>query len=352
MENVNILITGAGAPGIKGTIYSLKKEFNGKFIGTDLREDCVGRYLLDKVYKVPKPSEEFIGKIFEICEQEEIQVILPQVTKELPWLSKYKEEFEKKGIKVLVSDYDSLIKVNNKYLLLKTCFENNIDCVGKFFLAKSIEELEEYAKEIGYPNESFVVKVLESSGMRGLRIITSNFDSYNDFLFSKPGNPSTSFESFKEIFKEKEFPELLVTEYFPGEEFSVDILANKGEMVVCVPRSRDIIRTGITFEGVTKNNPEIIEYCRKLVQILNLDYMVGFQFKRDKNNRFKILESNPRVQGTMVHSTFANVNIIAGAVKQALNKESNLNQKDIIWETKLKRMWGGVGDNGQQINKI
>ena len=42
MDDLNILITGAGAPGIKGTLYSLKNNFDNRqinTIGTDAREE-------------------------------------------------------------------------------------------------------------------------------------------------------------------------------------------------------------------------------------------------------------------------------------------------------------------------
>ena len=55
MDSLKILITGAGSPGIKGTIYSLKNNFDKRPIiiyGTDCNEKVVGSYLCDKFYQI------------------------------------------------------------------------------------------------------------------------------------------------------------------------------------------------------------------------------------------------------------------------------------------------------------
>jgi carbamoyl-phosphate synthase large subunit len=61
----------------------------------------------------------------------------------------------------------------------------------------------------------------------------------------------------------------------------------------------------------------------------------------DENGTPKLLESNPRVQGTMVLSTFAGANIIYAAVKHAMNEEVPAFR--IKWGTKILRYWGGMG---------
>jgi carbamoyl-phosphate synthase large subunit len=130
-------------------------------------------------------------------------------------------------------------------------------------------------------------------------------------------------------------------EYLPGTEYTVDILSDKKRTRVVVPRRRDVIRTGITFEGTVEKDIEIIDYSTKLTEIMGLEYAYGFQFKRDEDGIAKILECNPRIQGTMVLSTLAGANIIYGAVKLALGEGSP--EYDVKWGTRLLRYWGGVG---------
>jgi len=63
-----------------------------------------------------------------------------------------------------------------------------------------------------------------------------------------------------------------------------------------------------------------------------------------------LLESNPRVQGTMVMSTFCGANIIYSSVKALLGE--TIPEFEINWNTKLYRYWGAVGVNGEDVIKI
>ena len=72
MKKIKILVTGGGSPGIAGTIYSLKNNYDNRAVDvvcTDAKNNCVGKYLSDKFYQIPKATdvEEYLsnwGKIF------------------------------------------------------------------------------------------------------------------------------------------------------------------------------------------------------------------------------------------------------------------------------------------------
>ena len=87
MDVLNILVTGAGAPGIKGTLYSLKNNFDVRkinVIGTDAERDVIGKYLGDSFYRIPKASEIlYIEELSSICKKEFIDVLFSQNTLEL-----------------------------------------------------------------------------------------------------------------------------------------------------------------------------------------------------------------------------------------------------------------------------
>ncbi len=353
MEDISILITGAGAPGILGTIYSLKNNFDNRkirIIGTDINAVVVGKYVCDKFYQIPPASEgdRYLKNINKICFNEKIDVLIPQNTMELSLLSQVKDEFEKIGTKIIVSDKTSIVNSNNKYLLMQKCKEIGIP-VGEFYLANSIDKLEENAISLGWPDKKIVVKPPISNGLRGVRIIDENFNPKNSFYSEKPNSLITNFDNLKQILGAN-FPELIVTEYLPGDEYTVDLF-RKNNFLVVVPRIREMIRSGITFNGKVVEDKKIIKYSRLLAEKLGLEYCFGFQFKLDENGNPKILESNPRVQGTMVLSTLANANVIYLSVKAALNEPITLSE--IRWDTRLLRYWGGVSElNGQKIGQI
>lgn len=340
MDNLKVLITGAGAPGIRGTLYSLKKNWDKRGITTicvDMKDEVVGKYLCDEFYRVPPASEdEFIPVLLDICEKKNVDVVLPQVTAELFPLAKHRKDFERIGTKVAVSDYMAIANANNKYSLLKVAKRLGVP-YPEFYLVSDWNSLEKAVDRLGFP---FVVKPPVSSGMRGFRVVYREMDRKKKFFETKPDSSEITFEELHSILGD-EFPELLVMEYLPGREYSVDILSSKDRVYAVVPRRRDVIRTGITFVGTVESRNDIIGSSRALTAEIGLEYAHGLQFKEDSNGVPKIIESNPRIQGTMVLSTIAGANIIYGAVKLALGEE--LPEFRIRWGARLLRYWGGVG---------
>jgi len=347
MDDVTVLITGVGAPGIKGTLYSLKNNFDNRKIrtvGTDIKEDVVGKYLCDKFYQISKPStEEYLSQLLSICEKESVDVLLPQNTAELLVLAEHKNDFENIGTIVAVSDRRSIEIANNKYNLMKIANKIGVP-TPEFYLVDNFDDLIKYAKELGWPKQPIVVKPPTSNGMRGLRIIDESLDLKRMFYSEKPTGIYLKMEDLKNILGSS-FPELLVMEFLPKDEYTVDVL-NTGILTV-IPRKRDLIKSGITFNGTVEKNEKIIEYSEKLGKEIGLKYAYGFQFKLDKNNVPKLLESNPRIQGTMVLSAFAGANIIYGAVKHALGEQ--VPEFDVKWGTRILRYWGGIGISEETV---
>jgi len=342
MNPLNVLITGTGAPGIKGTVYSLRNNFDNRemvLIGTDVKDEVVGKYLCNKYYVIPRASnvKAYLDALLNICFEEKVDVVIPQNTAELGILASKKKEFKKIGTSIILSNDSSIRIANNKYELMKICSEINIPTC-RFHLVNNFEKLEHFARELGWPDKRIVVKPPVSNGLRGLRIIDESIDLKKSFYEEKPTNLYTVMKDLRRILGDN-FPDLIITDYLPGDEYTVDVLRTRKDTIV-IPRKRDLIRSGITFNGTTENNSRIIEYCRKISEKINLEHCFGFQFKLDENRAPKILECNPRVQGTMILATFAGANIIYGAVKSVLSEE--VPAFNIKWGSRILRYWGGI----------
>ncbi len=367
MENlkpIKVLVTGAGAPGITGTLYSLKKNFDNRkieVIGTDIKDDVVGKYLCDKFYQVVSPKQDnYVNVMLEVCKKERVDVLLPQTTAELFKLSKNKRTFEEIGTRITLSDYNAIEIANNKFKLTEIFKKLKLP-YPKFYLSKRFDDLIEKAKKLGFPEKPVIIKPPESSGMRGLRVLYEKANLKGSFFNEKPVNissegkvPNSIFITSQALYRiiGDEFPELMISEFLPGKEYSVDCFRTEdGSKSVIIPRTRDLIRTGITFYGTTEKNEEIMQYSKRIADDLNLTYMFGFQYKLDEEGVPKILESNPRIQGTMVLTTFADANIIYASVKHALNEK--LPDFNIKWGTRIIRYWGGIGVlNKKKVDEI
>lgn len=340
MNPVNVLITGAGAPGAPGIIKSLRlvKEREVRIVGVDMNKDAVGFAMADKAHIVPKAADEsFISALLAIAKEEGVHVIIPLVTRELEVLSAYKPLFEKEGIAVSVSDAEQLHIANNKFLLMDHCRKNGIP-VPDFTLARSAQEFEQAVFGYGYPEKNVCFKPPASNGLRGFRVLTKSISRLDALLKEKPNSVLTSLEEIMPVLQEADpFPELLVMEYLPGDEYSVDVLADHGTPLIAIPRFREEITGGISSVGVVVQDKEIEEYSLRIVSSLKLKGNIGLQFKRDGQGVPKILESNPRVQGTIVLCTAAGANLVYLGVKVALGEHVDL--PAVAWGTKMARHW-------------
>ena len=216
--------------------------------------------------------------------------------------------------------------------------------------AKRVRNIRTIAEDMLREGKKVVIKPPNKSGMRGLRIITPNHT--NNFFESKPMDIEITLEDLYSKLGER-FSPLLVMDFLPGKEWSVDCFGYyQDEQYHCIviPRTREEIRTGITFSGIVKYNEKIIEICKKIAQDLKIEYVFGFQFIEREDGVPIIIEANPRIQGTMVMSTLAGANLIYLGVKYALSEK--IPPVKIKWGTKFWRYWGGIGITADGITNI
>ncbi len=343
MGDITVLLTGAGAPGAPSIIQSLRivKERKIKIIGVDMNPDSVGFSMVDNYYIVPPASsDKFIDSVIQICNKEHVDVIIPLVTRELFQFAKYKYKFRKMGISVIVSDESSLNIANNKYLLMAKAKKVGVP-VPRFRLVETFESFEKAVFDFGYPDVPVCFKPPISNGLRGFRILRRDINRLDILINQKPINVITTLEDIIPILKySQHFPQLLVMEYLPGEEYSVDALADKGKPIIAIPRLREKIKMGISFVGKTVKDEEIIKNSFLLIKEINLHGNIGFQFKKDVNGIPKLIESNPRMQGTMVLCTASGINMVYLGVKVALGEKFELPQ--VHWGVRMIRYWKEV----------
>ncbi len=353
-KGLNILITGAGAPGIKGTIFCLLNnpdKISIRVIGIDTDAKAVGQFFVDKFYVVSScSSSSYLEEIKKIVNDNHIDLIIPQTTNETFFYASHKEVFEAIGVKVMVVGHQAALIANDKYLTFQTVARTSLP-VARYYLVKNIEELQAAVKQLGFPAKKVVVKIPVSNGMRGFRILSEETLSLERFLHEKPANDQISFNDFVKMLEvtAAKMPPMLVMEYLPGSEYSVDIFRNRGETSVVIPRLREKIRSGISFINCMEHHKEIIRFSNLAAEAMGLFGVFGFQFKLDEAGVPKMLECNPRVQGTMAASFFAGANVIWYGVADTLGLPYKISPH-IKWGAKFYRYWGGVGMEEEKVS--
>ena len=109
--------------------------------------------------------------------------------------------------------------------------------------------------------------------------------------------------------------DMLVQELLPGEEYSVDVLADaSGTVVAAVPRVRQRVDSGVSVAGYTVLDAELEGFAVAVVEALGLPFVSNVQIRRDQEGRPALLEINPRVPGSLALTVAAGVDMARLAV--------------------------------------
>lgn len=336
-----VLMTGAGAPGGPGIIKCLLKVAYIDLFIADAADDATGKYLLpEKFFTIPNANDaNFCEFLVALCIQNKINVIFPLVTRELLVFSKNIEVFQKHGIKVIVSKENSLATAINKCHLYKHLLEHGIE-LPDFKVVNTYEEFSDAINFIGYPEKPFCIKPGFSNGSRGIRIVDESINRFDRLFNYKPDSLYIDFNELESVLKGNNFPELLVSEVLPGEEVTVDTIIDRGKIQLLLPRKRLKMVAGITVRGEFFCDGQLIDYVEKIVNSLQLDGPNGIQLKQNSEGNYRILEINPRIQGTSVAAMGLGINLSEMAVRNALNLPNEYPSfSEIKWGMKFLRYY-------------
>jgi carbamoyl-phosphate synthase large subunit len=342
LRNTTVLMTGGGAPGAPGILECLKKDPSLSIWVGDADPNAVGRLLHPQFVEFPPASSpDFISRLLAICEERGIEVILPLVTRELEPLAKARPAFLEKGIRVLVSDPEAITLANNKARTLNYLKGKQIP-VPRFSVVNSVEAFEREAKALGFPEEPFCFKPAEANGSRGFRVVYPELNEADLLFKEKPYQTAISYCHAVEILSSQPFPELILAEYLPGEEYSVDCLADRGNTVLAVPRLRSRMVNGISVKGCFVRDEAIQQYCATIIGAIGLHGNIGIQVRRNREGKPLLLEINPRVQGTIVAGLGAGINLPLLALKQEMGHPIDPESIRVKWGTSFSRYWTEV----------
>ena len=347
MKELTVIMTGAGAPGARGTEYALRAGAQSqgvklRIVGIDRNPSVAAQGFCDVVRKVPSPaSAEYGEAVAAIVREEGVRAIVPQTTMEIEWLSGNPAPA---GVPVMVNSRAAIDLANSKTETARIFQELGLG-VPRWVSTGSEEEFFKACTALGYPEEPVVVKIPVSNGMRGLRILKAKAWDYARFAGEKPSGTDCTLDDMLAIIRTApQWPELMVCEYLEGDEYSVDCYTGRsGE--ISMPRKRDVIRTGISFVTSLERNEEMMRACTAAARRMGLRGVYGFQFKF-RHGVPKVLECNPRVQGTMIATLAAGNNIIWAAVADLLPDELPPVPLNPDWQPgRCYRYWGAVLEN-------
>lgn len=264
----------------------------------DIDPCAAGLYLVprDRRSLVPRGDDPgFVDAVLDLCRRERIDVLVPTVDTELIPVARRLEDFTELGVAVLSPSLATLEHCLDKWSLLRGCGPD-VPVPRGGLLDDDADPASSGWASLEWPR---LVKPRRGSGSRGIRLVE------DPVAFDRLPRDGS----------------LLVQEYLPGPEYSVDTLAYRdGHVAAAVPRSRLKVDSGIAVAGCTVDRTDLVEAAKAVARSVGLTSVANIQFREDAGGTPRLLEVNPRFPGTMPLTVASGVNMPALALADLVGR--------------------------------
>lgn len=289
-DSATVLVTGTGgAAGL--AVLRVLAAHGHTVLSVDCDECAAGLYLVpaDARFVVPRGDDPaFADALLALAIAHGASVVIPTVDEELEVLARARDRFEDAGISVMVAPAASLATCLDKWRLIR----HLTDIVPVPFT--TLLDAHFTVRPEAFP---VIVKPRRVRVGRGVVIVRSAGE-----LAAQPHDGT-----------------MIVQEYLPGAEYSVDVLVDrKGTAVAAVPRDRLRVDSGVAIAARTVDDPELVRLGGLAATRTGIVGPANVQFRRDAAGTPRLLEINPRFPGSVAVTIAAGVDLPALALADAL----------------------------------
>jgi len=267
-----VLVTGAGGPAAIAAMKSLSADPSVELLAADMDRWAAGLYLVPSASRTLIPAgaaADFTDVLLDRCRALGVHVVLPTVDAELRPLADARAAFAAHGIDLLLAPAAALEVILDKLALAGHCAR-----------VVRVPRTEALGSGIDPSSWTYPVAVKPRTGSGSRGFVTIGSAAELTALGHAPG--------------------LIVQEFLPGEEYSIDVLADAGGHVIAsVPRLRARVDSGVSVGGRTVHDAELEAFGRTVAEATGITYVANVQAKRDARGRPALLEVNPRMPGTL-----------------------------------------------------
>lgn len=311
---MNILLSCAGRRNYLVEFFQEALQGHGLVLAVDASEDAPALQQADRSFILPSIThKDYIDLLLELCEQQQVRLVIPLNDLELPLLSKHRDRFLKIGTLPVVSAPEVINLCFDKWATFEFLTAHHIQAPKTYLsLADAQEALSR--GEIAFP---VIVKPRWGSASIGIESPEDSEELTLAYQFVKKriarsilaGVSAVDFEHC-----------VIIQERLPGQEYGLDVINNlDGKYVTTFCKMKLAMRAGETDRALTVENLELNNLGsilgKKLGHIGNLDcdVIVGEQ-------GYYLLEMNPRFGGGYPFSHMAGANVIAALIAWAEGK--------------------------------
>lgn len=271
-ESKNILVLSAGRRVELINCFknaALNLNIDSTVVAVDITDTAPALYFADKYYIVPRINDaEYLPAIIDICNKEQIALVVPTIDTGLMELAEQKHVIESSTSAKLLLSSEQVVSICRDKVETQSFFEANGFGVPKMITDEDMDK----------GNVTFPVFIKPKSGS----------SSVNAFQL----------KNMEELaFFRKYINDPLIQECAIGEEYTIDVFLDfESNPITIVPRRRMATRSGEILKGLIVKDQEIIDDVKRLLTVLKPIGHITIQcMKTDRG--LKYIEINPRFGG-------------------------------------------------------
>jgi biotin carboxylase len=240
----------------------------------------------------------YLDWCLSFCQQQRIDYFWP--AKEAVLLVRHQADFAQIGTQVLaVASPEILTLLNHKGEFYRT-LPPSVAAVMACIAVTDCNGFDQAVAELSQYHAALCVKPAVSVFGLGFRILDTQRDSITHLL------EGVEYEIRAGMAHTPTFPELLVMEHLPGEEWSVDCAGRDGQLLCAIQRKK---HPQAGYGQAIDNNADIQDMVERLTTYYRLNGLFNIQFKANAAGDPRLLEINPRPSGGFGMACLAGVNL-------------------------------------------
>ncbi len=253
-------------------------------------------------------DQEYVAWCLDRCLEHSVDLFVAQRRRIA--ISSARSRFEERGVRVMVlGDAPTLELVERKDAFYRDLAGSGIP-IPRFRIARTLDEFDHAYRDLRDEGAEVCVKPTVSVNGAGFRILIEGGDEFDRLM--RGDVTSIGLETFRRVLATTSAPrDLMVMEYLPGPERSVDCVALDGRLVSAVSRVKLGQNQALEASGAS------IEIARRLTERYRFDGMFNLQ-TRELDGRPYLLEINSRMSGGILFACLSGVALPYWAVTLAL----------------------------------
>lgn len=264
--NKNILFTGGGGVGNELIWRSLKNKY--KVFFCDMNVDNINNIIPKKnIFRVPAVQDDrYIPSIKKICDNNNIDIVVPGIDEELTKFKKKKRLFKK----IFLPSYKMIQKCNDKWLFYLDCKKNKIT-VPVTSLASEFSQRKH--------KRNVILKPRFGRGSKGI-------------IYSK--NPKLTKMYIKLLSLENKTNSYIIQDYVLGNEFTItQYYKEKSYFYPLLVHEKK----GITNNASVSKDKLVLNFCNSIAKVFKGEKIYNIQLIKTKKKCY-LIEINPRISTT------------------------------------------------------